>query len=64
MDFTFCFLREKVFSAKPTTICGLKKAIIEEARKVLNSLLRNVCHSVIDCYEKCANADGQHFEHL
>ena len=65
MDFfMWGYLRDKVYSTKPVSVEDLKERIIAEINAMPLNLVLDVCRSVFFRYERCVQANGEHFEHL
>ena len=65
MDFfLWGFLKDKIYSRKPTTIAEMRVAIEEECAQIPLEMLLDVCKSISSRYEKCIEQNGNQFEYL
>ena len=62
--FLWGFLKDKIYSRKPTTIAEMRVAIEEEYAQVSLEMLLDVCRSISLRYEKCIKQNDSQFEHL
>ena len=58
------YLKNNFYGNKPRTIDALKLEIERQCRDIPNEMLRDVCESLGERYQRCLDNNGHQFEHL
>ncbi|PSN45416.1 hypothetical protein C0J52_20841 [Blattella germanica] len=55
---------KNVVYRRPTTLAVLREEIEAACAAIAEDTFANVTRTVVECTQKCIDADGEHFEHM
>ena len=62
--FLWGVIKNLVYAQKPATLEDLRGAIVQSFNTIDVELFQKVCRSVAERFQKCAQHNGEHFEHF